>query len=279
MFGLLSVPSIDFASLWSDIVAVMSGFTVNDAVEILILSVLLFFAFKFLKGKKAGALLVGIFVCIAFIGISALFELDVLYSIFNGIASYGIIVILIIFQPEIRDALERIGSGSIHGLLSFTDRKKKKELYQTVIENICIAVKEMSAESVGALIVIERASSLVDIINSGIEINADVKSSLIRNLFFNRAPLHDGAIVVSEGKISAAGCFLPLTRRSDVDPDLGTRHRAAIGLSEISDALTIVCSEETGAISVSFDGVLKRNISVEELRDTLFELFVKTSWN
>ena len=186
------------------------------------------------------------------------------------------LVILIIFQPEIRDALERIGSESIHGLLSFSDRKKKKELYQTIIDNVVTSVKEMSADSTGALIVLERTAALTDIVGTGITINADVKASLIRNLFFNKAPLHDGAVVISEGRIAAAGCFLPLTRRSDVDPDLGTRHRAAIGMSEISDAVVVVVSEETGSVSVAYDCMLIRNVSFDKLKALLSDLLLNS---
>jgi diadenylate cyclase len=180
-------------------------------------------------------------------------------------------VITIIFQPEIRDALERFGTGARSGLMSFGDRKKKKELYYSVIENICDAVKEMAAEYTGALIVIERTTRLSDIARTGITINSDVNALLIRNLFFNKAPLHDGAIVIMDAKIAAAGCFLPLTRRSDIDPDLGTRNRAALGMSETSDAIIIVVSEETGTISAAVEGTLRRNYDYNTLKKALMD--------
>lgn len=258
---------------------VLSRFSIGDAIEVLILAALFFLVVRFLKGRKAGALLIGIAVCAVVLLISEIFELEVLRSIFGSIVDIGVIVVIVIFQPEIRDALEKIGSGSIHGIMSFSDRRKKKELYYFVIENICEAVKELSAESTGALIVLERTTGLSDIVQTGIIINSDVNASLLRNLFYNRAPLHDGAVVVSEGRIAAAGCFLPLTRRSDVDPNLGTRHRAAIGMSESSDALVIVVSEETGSISVAHDCKLDRNLTPDGLRAFLMESLLRTSGN
>ena len=279
MISFLNIGDIDFGSIADTALSVLRSFRVIDAIEILILSVFLFFAFKFLKGRKAGALIIGILICFILLFVSNLFELNVLNSILSSIVGSGTLVIIVIFQPEIREALERIGSGSIHGIMSFSDRKKKKELYYNVIEHICEAVKEMSHESTGALIVIERTTGLAEIINTGIVLNADVSSSLIRNLFYNRAPLHDGAVVISEGRIAAAGCFLPLTRRNDVDPDLGTRHRAALGISESSDALTIVVSEETGMISVAYDCTLTRGLTYDDLKLFLNENLLRTSGN
>lgn len=279
MITLLNTFSTTIADLFSNAGVKLSNFGIGDAIEILILAALFFLVVRFLKGKKAGALLIGIAICALALVLSEIFSLTVLHTIFGSIVDIGAIVIIVIFQPEIRDALEKIGSGSINGIMSFSDRRKKKELYYTVIENICEAVKELSAESTGALIVIERTTGLSDIVQTGIVINADVNASLLRNLFYNRAPLHDGAVVVADGRIAAAGCFLPLTRRSDVDPNLGTRHRAAIGMSETSDALIIVVSEETGSISVAHDCKLDRNLTAEGLRAFLMESILRTSGN
>lgn len=258
---------------------VLRSFGFKDVLEIILLSVLLFLSFRFLKGRKAGALIIGIAVCVILLFVTDYFNLNVLNSLLASIVGSGTLVIIVIFQPEIREALEKIGSGSINGIMSFSDRRRKKELYYNVIENICIAVGEMSKEYTGALIVIERTTRLSDIVHTGISIDAEVSSSLLRNLFFNRAPLHDGAVVISEGRLTAAGCFLPLTRRNDVDPNLGTRHRAAIGMSESSDAVTIIVSEETGAISIAYDCSLIRNLTVEELKNFLSEVILRTSGN
>lgn len=279
MITLLNTFAQDFGQLISSAKDILLNFSIGDAIEVAVLSLLFFLVVRFLRGKKAGVLLIGIAVCVLAVVLSNIFEFKVLHTVFNSIIEYGTLVIIVIFQPEIRDALEKIGSGSIKGIMNFSDRRKKKELYYTVIENICEAVKELSAESTGALIVIERTTGLSDIVQTGIIINADVNSSLLRNLFYNRAPLHDGAVVISDGRVAAAGCFLPLTRRSDVDPSLGTRHRAAIGMSESSDALIIVVSEETGAISVAHDCKLDRNLTVDALKNFLSESILRTSGN
>ena len=279
MFNLLSISNIDFESIINAAGEVITSFNPVDAIEIVILAVLSFFAFRFLKGRKAGALIIGIALCLAMLFLSDIFGLNVLNALLSSIVASGTLVVIVIFQPEIREALEKIGNGSINGLLSFSDRRKKKELYFSVIDNVCSAVRELSRESTGALIVMERTTRLADITDTGVIINADVSASLIRNLFYNRAPLHDGAVVISEGRIAAAGCFLPLTRRQDVDPDLGTRHRAAIGMSETSDSVIIVVSEETGAISVAYDCGLKRNMTVAELKAFLHEVILRSSGN
>ncbi|MBR2343527.1 MAG: diadenylate cyclase CdaA [Clostridia bacterium] len=273
LLSTLNIGGIDIVSKFKDIV---SAFQIKDAIEILILTVIFFFAFRFLKGRKAGALILGIAICFVVLVLSEIFEFRALYSIFSGIISSGALVVFVIFQPEIREALERIGSGSIHGLVNLSDRRKKDELYFNVVENICSAVRELSADSTGALIVVERTTRISDIASTGIKINANVSSSLLRNIFFNKAPLHDGAVVIEEGRIAAAGCFLPLTRRTDIDPDLGTRHRAAIGMSEVSDAIIIVVSEETGGISVAFDCELTTGYTPEALRVFLMENLVKS---
>ena len=279
MISLLSANPGSFSAFFARAAETLSKFNCMDAIEVFVLSVIFFAVFKLLRGKKTAALCIGMLFCLLMFGVAALLEFKVLTALFGALSAAGIVVLTVIFQPEIRDALERFGSGAQNGLMSFGDRKKKKELYYSVIDNICAAVKELSADYTGALIVLERATRLSDIANTGISINADVNALLIRNLFFNKAPLHDGALVVMDAKIAAAGCFLPLTRRSDVDPDLGTRHRAALGMSETSDAIIIVVSEETGRISVAHDCELMRDLGVEELRTFLTDNIIRTSGN
>ena len=247
-----------------------SNFTVTDALDIFLLGLFFFFALKFIKGKKAGVLLVGIFIFFICQLLAYIFELNATYFVFSQIFKVGAIAIVIIFQPEIRDALEKIGSGSLAGILSFAD-KKKRQLYSVAIDNICVAVADLASTKTGALIVISKTTKLDDVMQTGILINANVNSFLLRNIFFNRAPLHDGAVIIDEARIAAAGCLLPLTRRTDVDGDLGTRHRAAIGMSESSDAIVIVVSEETGTISVAYDCELTRDYTAETLRKFLMK--------
>ena len=254
----------------------VKNFHAKDIIEIIIIAAMLFLAFQLLKGRKAGALVTGLVVISGLSVLSSLLNFNVLYKLFSTILGSGLLVIIIIFQPEIRDALEKIGNGSLKGIMSFSDRKKKKEQYLNAIDNICSAVAELSRESTGALIVIERSISLSDVIKMGVVIDANVNDLLIRNLFYNKAPLHDGAVVISGDKILAAGCFLPLTQRVDLDSSLGTRHRAAIGMSEVSDAIIIVVSEETGGISVAFDCELTTGYTPEALRVFLMENLVKS---
>ena len=253
----------------------ISSFSVKDFIEIIILAGIIFLAFQLLKGRKAGALATGLIVlaCLSFL--ANLFKFKVLYSLFSTILGSGLLVVIIIFQPEIRDALEKIGNGSLKGIMSFSDRKKKKEQYRNSIDYICSAVSDLAKESTGALIVVERAIRLSDVTKTGVVIDANVNDLLIRNLFYDKAPLHDGAIVISGDKIVAAGCFLPLTQRVDLDSSLGTRHRAAMGMAERSDAIVIVVSEETGVISVAYDFSLERNLKPSDLRKFLQEHVLK----
>ena len=245
------------------------GFGVNDAVDILLLTFLFTFAFKFLKNRKAGALIVGIVICLVVLILATLFDLPGIKFILSGVFQIGVLAVVIIFQPEIREILEKMGSGSLKSITNLTDRNQKKQLQYKVIDNVCKAVQILSVEKTGALIVIERTTQLDDIIHSGVTLNADVGDSLLRNIFYNRAPLHDGAVVIEGGKITAASCILPLPQRTEVDSDLGTRHRAAIGLSEISDAIIIVVSEETGVISIAKESELTRYYTAEKLRKFL----------
>lgn len=276
---LTSIFDSNFSEIIEKCKVAITDFHIKDAIEIIILAGMLFLAFQLLKGRKAGALVTGLIVLAGLSVLSSLFDFNVLYKLFSTVLGSGLLVVIIIFQPEIRDALEKIGNGSLKGIMSFSDRKKKKEQYLNAIENICSAVAELSRESTGALIVVERSIRLSDVIKMGVVIDANVNDLLIRNLFYNKAPLHDGAVVISGEKIVAAGCFLPLTQRVDLDSSLGTRHRAAIGLAERSDAIVIVVSEETGGISIAYDFSLIRNVKPKELKEFLLENVLRISCN
>lgn len=254
--------------------ACFSGFSFMDVIDIFLLGLFFFFAFRFIRGRKAGVLLIGILILFIVQTVALIFDFSASYFVLSQVFKVGAIAIVIIFQPEIRDALEKIGSGSLSGILSLGDQKKKRQQYSEAIDNICVAIADLSNRKTGALIVISRTTKLDDVMQTGIVINANVNSFLLRNIFFNRAPLHDGAVIIDEARIAAAGCLLPLTRRTDVDGDLGTRHRAAIGMSESSDAIIIVVSEETGIISVAYDCELTRNYTVESLRKFLMKKII-----
>ena len=277
MFNIMSAISVgnSLSDFFASVKNSFMEFSFIDAIDIIILTVILFFAFRFLKSRKAGALLIGVAVVVTVTFLAYLTGLDATYTVFSSLLKMGVLAIVIIFQPEIRDALEKLGSGSMNGIMNLGDQKKKKLLYSKAIEQICSAVSDLSATKTGALIVISRTTKLDEISETGITINADVNSFLLRNLFFNKAPLHDGAVVIDDARIVAAGCLLPLTRRTDIDGDLGTRHRAAIGMSETSDAIIVVVSEETGTISVAHDCTLTRNYTSETLRRFLMKKIVK----
>ncbi len=274
--ALLGVNGDFFSSLLSFAKECFQNFSLIDAFDIFFLTIALFFAFRFLKGKKAGILLIGIAIFIALMVGAYVLDLNATYFVFSQLFKVGVIAIVIIFQPEIRDALEKIGTGSINGIMSFGDQKKKRQMYYMAIEQICSAISDLANTKTGALIVVGRTTKLDDVIQTGITINADVNSNLLRNLFFNKAPLHDGAVIIEDARIAAAACLLPLTRRTDIDSDLGTRHRAAMGMSETSDAIVIVVSEETGTISVAYDCELTRNYTADSLRKFLMTKIVRS---
>lgn len=275
MYTLLAVSGRETVSqILENVKSIFVNFQWTDAIDIILLAVLFYFVLSFFKSRKAGTLLIGIFLCLLLYTAAILLNLSGVEFILSGVFKIGALAIIIIFQPEIRDLLETIGSGSIKGIKTFGDQARKKQAKYKAIDNICKAVNVMSKDRTGALIVIGRTTQLDDVTNTGIEINADVSDYLIRNLFYDKAPLHDGAIVIEGNRIKAAACILPLPRHTYVHNDLGTRHRAAIGLSEISDAVIIIVSEETGIISVAKESELKRDFTEDSLRKFLVKELV-----
>jgi diadenylate cyclase len=257
--------------------SIFMNFHISDAIDIIVLALIFGFSVKFFKSRKAGALIIGIVICLVIYILALIFDLSGLKFLLSGVFQIGALALVIIFQPELRELLERLGTGSLKGIANFGDKGYKNSAQYKAIESICNAVQIFSVEKTGALIVIERTTQLDDIINTGTVLNAEISDSLLRNIFVNRAPLHDGAVVINDGKIAAAACILPLPRRVYVDADLGTRHRAAIGLSEISDALVVVVSEETGIISVAKECELLRNFTPDALRKFLRKEILKDS--
>ena len=276
MLGLLSVGAFDFLTDFVSIgKEIIHGFSVIDAIDIIILAFLFYFITSFFKSRKAGALFIGILVFLMIYFVAVLFDMSGVKYILSGIFQIGALAVIIIFQPELRDLLETMGSGSIKGIKGIGDQSRKKQAQYKAIDNICRAVHIMSKEKTGALIAISVTTNLEDVVHSGVIINADVSDSLIRNLFYNKAPLHDGALVIDGDRIIAAACILPLPRHTYVATELGTRHRAAVGLSEVSDALIIVVSEETGYISVAKESELFRNLNEDSLRKLLVKELVR----
>ena len=255
------------------------SFEPKDVFDIALLTLVLFFVYRLVRERRAGKLLVGLG-CVLVISLAGdVLELYATSYIFSDFRQIGVLAVLIIFQPELRSALEKVGGMPSSGIRNITSESKDASARSADIDALCTAVSDMSRDKVGALIVIERTTKLGEYIKSGVPIDAAISAHLLRNLFFNNAPLHDGAVILRSGRICAAGCFLPLTTKEDISKDLGTRHRAAIGLSEISDAIVIVVSEETGTVSLSIDGNLERNFNYSSLKQELNKLLAPQSQN
>ena len=236
-------------------------------IDLAIVIFLLYCFFKVVKGSRAWQLIKGIVLLIVATWVSGLFNLKILNWILTGIMNLGVIAIIVIFQPELRRALEQLGTNKLtkfFGIDKDISTKTKEDIYKIVI-----AATELSKTKTGALIVIERDIKIQDIIAGGIPMNADVSPQLLVNIFEPKTPLHDGAVVISGNKIAAAACVLPLADDKDIAKELGTRHRAAIGISKESDSIVVVISEETGKISIAKDGTLIADVSEDALKKIL----------
>ncbi len=242
-----------------------------DVLDILIVACLFYFIYRFIKNRRAGKLAVGLLIIGGLLVVSSAFNMYALEYILQNFYQIGLIAVLIVFQPELRAALEKVGGTSIWGIKSITDSKELSAI-NAEIEAICSAVSDMSKEKLGALIVIERSTKLGEYINSGVIVDSVLSPQILKNIFFNKAPLHDGAVIIRDKRVYAAGCFLPLSTSDEINLDLGTRHRAAIGLSEISDAIIVVVSEETGNISLVTDSTITRNYNYSSLKQELNNL-------
>lgn len=264
-----------FRTVVSYIWNIIRDMGVVDFIDIAIVAILFYYMYKFIRERRAGKLAAGILILLLTLVLSNLLNMHAMQFILHNVFQVGVIAVIIVFQPELRSALEKMGSEPLKGLRSIGEAKSG-ERAQTLamISEVTEAVCDMSLDKTGALIVIERTTKLGDIIKSGTVINANPTAFLIRNIFFNKAPLHDGAMVIRDDRLYAAGCFLPLSTNNDIIKDLGTRHRAAIGMSENSDAVIVVVSEETGTISIAVEGQLKRNYSYNTLKSELTGLLI-----
>ena len=237
-------------------------------IDILVVAFIFYKGYMLIKETRAEQLLKGIAFIIILIPISAILNLSMLYFILSKTLTIGIISVVIIFQPEIRRALEHLGRSAFEDKHGFVD-KEQRNIYVNEIVN---AVSNLADSKTGALIAIEQGTGLGEIISSGTIIEAKITSNLLENIFVVNTPLHDGAPIIGKDKILAAGCVLPLTNNKEINKKLGTRHRAGIGLSEISDALVIIVSEETGIISLAINGRLTRNYDKDRLRSILLKI-------
>ncbi|WP_243129213.1 diadenylate cyclase CdaA [Hathewaya massiliensis] len=241
---------------------------ISNILDIIVVSIIFYKTYNLIKETRAEQLLKGILFVFLLIPVSGFLHLTTLNWILNETITIGLLTIVIIFQPEIRKALEHLGRST------FTDRHilEDEEIRKHVIGEIIDAVENLSATKTGALIVLEQRTGLGEIMNTGTKIDAIVSSALLENIFVVNTPLHDGATIIRDDRIVASGCFLPLTDNNTINKKLGTRHRAAIGLSETSDAIVIVVSEETGTISIALNGKIIRNYDKERLRNVLLKL-------
>ena len=241
-------------------------------IDIAIVIFLVMKLIKIAKNARAWQLIKGIALLILVTWISGFLELNILHYILNAVMSWGVLALIVIFQPEIRRALEQLGTNkftSFFGIDKDIETKTKEDVYK-----IAIAAIEMAKMKIGALIVVERDIEIKDIINTGVIMDADVSPQLLTNIFVPKTPLHDGAVVISNNKIAAAACMLPLANDNDIARELGTRHRAGIGISKESDAIAIIVSEETGKISVAKDGTLIADVREDVLKKILINNIV-----
>ena len=261
------------ASWWEWMVSIAMNFQFKDAVDIIIVAFLIYGVVKLVRETRAGQLVKGLFLLVILFIISSYFNLVMVSRVVAYFFQFAFVAILIVFQPEIRKALEQVGRNnvgqSIAAVVTGRDRSYDRAQIRKAINAVVDGVGILQQLKMGALIVFERKTKLGDIIETGTQINCEPSGQIVGNIFFNKAPLHDGAMIIRDGMIHAAGCILPLTKNTSVSAELGTRHRAALGVSEESDAVVVVVSEETGQISVAVNGVLARRFTRDTLRDVL----------
>ncbi len=245
--------------------------TLTDFFDILLVAVLFYIVINLIRSTSASRIAKAIVFLLIATYVTDILNLNTMNYVLDRILQLGFVALVIVFQPELRRLLERVGGrSSVKGLIGLTAGAEQKDSAES-IEQVVLACEAMSRERVGALIVFERAMSLEQTAATGTMVDAAVSQELIRNIFFPKASLHDGAMIINNSRIEAAGCVLPLSDNRSLSTDLGTRHRAGVGMSETCDAVVVIVSEETGAISVATDGMLKRHLAIQTLRKLLFQ--------
>lgn len=239
---------------------------VSDVLDVALMVFVLYKLLTLVRSTKAASLLKGLFVFFSVLLLSYVFHLNGIYYLMSRMVELGVLALIVLFQPEIRRILEELGSRRI---LAFFTHTENASILEQAISQTVLACAEMSQSHTGALIVFEREILLDDMVRSGTVLDAAVSSELLKNIFFVKAPMHDGAVIIRMGRVLGAGCMLPLSRNVNLSRDLGMRHRAGIGMSENSDAVVVIVSEETGSISVVVGGMLKRHLKPETLENLL----------
>lgn len=259
---------LDTNSFFNGFFDIVFRMSIYDLIDITIVAYIFYKIFMFIKNTRAEQVLKGMLFLLVATKVSEIFNLHTLYWMLENTLTVGLIAVLIIFQPELRSGLEYIGRTKFTFLgknnYTISEDQLKKD-----IEEIVECLYSLSRQKIGALIIMERDTRIGEVINTGTIIDAEISRQLLINIFIPNTPLHDGAVVIRDGKVKAAACFLPLTESKDLSKDLGTRHRAAIGVSEISDCLSLIVSEETGAVSIAKSGKLYRNMTKERLTNIL----------
>ena len=269
--------SISFSDLWQRVVSYFTEIAYNPfrlVAMILDVCIVVFVLYKFVKSarhSRVWQLLKGIVLIILVTILSDILQFKILNYILTSFMPYGVIALIVIFQPELRRMLEQIGTSKFTRYFGIGVEKDVASKMKEDIYKIVIAAKELSNEKIGGLIVIERDIQINDIMDSGVKIDADVSPQLLVNLFVPKTPLHDGAVIISNNKIAAAACILPLADDKDIATGLGTRHRAALGISRETDAIAVVVSEETGKISIAKDGTLIADLKEDALKNILIK--------
>ena len=254
-----------------NLTGILMSIKTTDIIDIVVVAYLLYRLLGFIKETRAQQLFRGVLLIVVFFLISEVFNLSLLNWLFTRLITVGLIAVVILFQPEIRRGLEQIGR---RGVLSRQFRDMGKEEIYATVHRIVDAVDDFSSTHTGALMAIERETMLNDIAETGVIIDAEISVRLLGNLFYEGSPLHDGAVIIRGDRVYAASCVLPLTERQNIGKNLGTRHRAALGLSEVSDAFIIVVSEETGAISVAQNGEFRRFLDLKTLEKMLLDIYI-----
>lgn len=251
---------------------IISNIGLNSIVDIGLVYYVLYHGYLLIRDMRAKQLVKGIVLLVALIPISQIFQLHMVKYILDHTFQVGVIALVVVFQPEIRKALEYLGRTSF----TLSSYEKNAQTSEQVIKEIVSATSSLARQKIGALMIFEQKIGLTDITDSGTKLNANISSGLLINIFIPNTPLHDGAVVIKDYSIRAAGCFLPLTENNLLSKDIGTRHRAAIGMTEKSDAIALIVSEETGYISYAVEGRLYRNIQIEELQDLLAGIYTES---
>lgn len=247
-----------------------------DFIDILFLTVVIFSVYQFIKERRAGKLALGVGLLFLFLVICEILKLNAMRFLLGNLFQSGIILLAIVFQPELRSALEKMGASSIKGFKTIGDQRNGASV-GTLIEDFTEAIFDLAKTKTGALVVFERNTKLGDTILTGTVVNAQFSANLLKSIFFDKAPLHDGAVIIRANRIYSAACILPLESDRELVKDLGTRHRAAVGISEVSDCVAVVVSEETGIVSIAHEGNLSRSYTKAKMKAALQEYLVSGS--